>query len=117
MRIIFFVAESSKVTTKPVSFVDEIRQAAENIQNENGFVYEPTSGLYYDRITGYYYNAVGPSSLGSISDIESPKNHGFKNSEKKARRFEHLKFQNSEVSVIRFRRYFPDIVIPMCISM
>lgn len=43
---------------QPVSFVDEIRQAAENIQNENGFVYEPTSGLYYDRITGYYYNAV-----------------------------------------------------------
>lgn len=54
-----FLAEPSKVTEQqPISFVDEIRQAAENIQNENGFVYEPTSGLYYDRVTGYYYNAV-----------------------------------------------------------
>lgn len=53
-------SESSKVTDQPqpISFVDEIRQAAESIQNENGFVYEPTSGLYYDRATGYYYNAV-----------------------------------------------------------
>lgn len=51
---------SSEVTEQqePISFVDEIRQAAENFQNENGFVYEPTSGLYYDRATGYYYNAV-----------------------------------------------------------
>ncbi|KAJ6640906.1 Angiogenic factor with G patch and FHA domains 1 [Pseudolycoriella hygida] len=50
--------ESTKAPVhQPASFVDEIRQAAENIQNENGFVYEPTSGLYYDRITGYYYNA------------------------------------------------------------
>ncbi|XP_037034907.1 angiogenic factor with G patch and FHA domains 1 isoform X2 [Bradysia coprophila] len=54
------LAESAEVTDQqqqPISFVDEIRQAAENIQNENGFVYEPTSGLYYDRATGYYYNA------------------------------------------------------------
>lgn len=56
----FNLAETSKVNEprEPASFIDEIRQAAENIQNENGFVYEPTSGLYYDRITGYYYNAV-----------------------------------------------------------
>ncbi|XP_055379920.1 angiogenic factor with G patch and FHA domains 1 isoform X1 [Condylostylus longicornis] len=40
-----------------VNFIDEIRQVAETTQNENGFVYEPTSGLYYDQKTGYYYNA------------------------------------------------------------
>ncbi|KAG4071752.1 hypothetical protein HA402_011906 [Bradysia odoriphaga] len=53
------LAESTEVTDQqqPISFVDEIRLAAENIQNQNGFVYEPTSGLYYDRATGYYYNA------------------------------------------------------------
>lgn len=47
--------------TRPISpqaFIDEIKQAAENAQNQMGFVYEPTSGLYYDCKTGYYYNAV-----------------------------------------------------------
>ncbi|XP_055916575.1 angiogenic factor with G patch and FHA domains 1 isoform X2 [Eupeodes corollae] len=41
----------------PLSLVDEIREAAEAAQNDTGFVYEPTSGLYYDQRTGYYYNA------------------------------------------------------------
>ncbi|XP_005192062.1 angiogenic factor with G patch and FHA domains 1 isoform X1 [Musca domestica] len=39
------------------SFVDEMRQAAQNAQNINNFIYEPTSGLYYDQKSGYYYNA------------------------------------------------------------
>lgn len=38
-------------------FVNEIKAQAEiNTWNQAGFVYEPTSGLYYDTKTGYYYN-------------------------------------------------------------
>jgi len=44
--------------TDAFSFVDEMRQAAKHAENLNNFVYEPTSGLYYDHKTGYYYNAV-----------------------------------------------------------
>lgn len=54
-------AKPEDTTTRPISpqaFIDEIKQAAENAQNQMGFVYEPTSGLYYDCKTGYYYNAV-----------------------------------------------------------
>lgn len=40
------------------SFIAEIKNAAHQAQNEMGFIYEPTSGLYYDSRTGYYYNAV-----------------------------------------------------------
>lgn len=43
---------------EPKNFLDEIKEAAQNCQNHTDFVYEPTSGLYYDRKTGYYYNAV-----------------------------------------------------------
>ncbi|XP_016953393.1 angiogenic factor with G patch and FHA domains 1 isoform X1 [Drosophila biarmipes] len=43
--------------TDAFSFVDEMRQAAKHAENLNNFVYEPTSGLYYDHKTGYYYNA------------------------------------------------------------
>lgn len=53
--------EETAKETRPISpqaFIDEIKQAAENAQNQMGFVYEPTSGLYYDCKTGYYYNAV-----------------------------------------------------------
>ncbi|XP_037828441.1 angiogenic factor with G patch and FHA domains 1 isoform X3 [Lucilia sericata] len=39
------------------SFVDEMRQAAQQAQNISNFIYEPTSGLYYDQKSGYYYNA------------------------------------------------------------
>ncbi|XP_037945276.1 angiogenic factor with G patch and FHA domains 1-like isoform X2 [Teleopsis dalmanni] len=46
---------SSPNTT--LDFVAEIRKAADEAQHLNGFVYEPTSGLYYDHKTGYYYNA------------------------------------------------------------
>ncbi|XP_044737460.1 angiogenic factor with G patch and FHA domains 1 isoform X2 [Chrysoperla carnea] len=39
------------------SIVDDITEAATNVVQETGFVYEATSGLYYDYKTGYYYNA------------------------------------------------------------
>lgn len=42
----------------PQSFLEDIKEAAQNCQNHTDFVYEPTSGLYYDTKTGYYYNAV-----------------------------------------------------------
>lgn len=40
------------------NFISEIKNAALEAQNHTGFIYEPTSGLYYDSKTGYYYNAV-----------------------------------------------------------
>lgn len=40
------------------SLVDEMREAAAKAENLNNFVFEPTSGLYYDQKSGYYYNAV-----------------------------------------------------------
>lgn len=52
------LAENEEVVSSPLGFIEEIKQAAENAQNQTGFVYEPTSGLYYDCKTGYYYNAV-----------------------------------------------------------
>lgn len=39
-------------------FIADIKNAAHEAQNDTGFIYEPTSGLYYDSRTGYYYNAV-----------------------------------------------------------
>lgn len=45
------------------SFLDEIKEAAQNCSNHTDFVYEPTSGLYYDKKTGYYYNAVSLHQL------------------------------------------------------
>lgn len=38
--------------------VEGIKEAAESACQQTGFVYEPTSGMYYDYSTGYYYNAV-----------------------------------------------------------
>ena len=35
-----------------------VKEAAEDAMKQTGFVYESTSGLYYDYNTGYYYNAV-----------------------------------------------------------
>lgn len=57
-------------TTEPSanSFLAEIKSAAHQAQNETGFIYEPTSGLYYDSRTGYYYNAV------SVDLISTKKN-------------------------------------------
>lgn len=40
------------------NFIADIKNAAQEAQNNMGFIYEPTSGLYYDSRTGYYYNAV-----------------------------------------------------------
>ncbi|KAL5289387.1 AGGF1 family protein [Megaselia abdita] len=41
----------------PATLIDDITKAAEAAQALQGFVYEPSSGLYYDQSTGYYYNA------------------------------------------------------------
>lgn len=52
---------TSNTTSEPSanSFIADIKDAAHQAQNDTGFIYEPTSGLYYDSRTGYYYNAVG----------------------------------------------------------
>ncbi|CAG9839596.1 unnamed protein product [Diabrotica balteata] len=47
--------ETAENTQK--SLVDDIKEAAEIAMQKTGFVYEETSGLYYDYNTGYYYNA------------------------------------------------------------
>lgn len=44
--------------TDAFSFVDEMRKTARHAENLKNFIYEPTSGLYYDPKTSYYYNAV-----------------------------------------------------------
>lgn len=49
------------------NFIADIKNAAHQAQNEMGFIYEPTSGLYYDSRTGYYYNAVGKTQAQSNS--------------------------------------------------
>lgn len=49
--------ERSPERKEQEKFLDDIKSAAEAQSLKNGFVYEPTSGLYYDRATGYYYNA------------------------------------------------------------
>ncbi|XP_065367171.1 angiogenic factor with G patch and FHA domains 1 [Calliphora vicina] len=50
--------EDESISAKDAfSFVDEMRQAAQQAQNISNFIYEPTSGLYYDQKSGYYYNA------------------------------------------------------------
>ncbi|XP_029725647.2 angiogenic factor with G patch and FHA domains 1 isoform X1 [Aedes albopictus] len=40
------------------AFVDDIKKTAEEFNYQNRYIYEPTSGLYYDPETGYYYNAI-----------------------------------------------------------
>lgn len=49
--------ESSPERKEQEKFLDDIKSAAEAQSLKNGFIYEPTSGLYYDTSTGYYYNA------------------------------------------------------------
>ncbi|CAD7078082.1 unnamed protein product [Hermetia illucens] len=49
--------EGAAKEAKAKTFLEEIKEAAESAQNETDFIYEPTSGLYYDQKTGYYYNA------------------------------------------------------------
>lgn len=53
-------------STTETNFLDDIKEAALNCQNHTDFVFEPTSGLYYDTKTGYYYNAVCQHYIDSI---------------------------------------------------
>uniref|UniRef100_A0A1B6DKM8 Angiogenic factor with G patch and FHA domains 1 n=1 Tax=Clastoptera arizonana TaxID=38151 RepID=A0A1B6DKM8_9HEMI len=39
------------------NITEQIKEVAENAMQQTGFVYEATSGMYYDYNTGYYYNA------------------------------------------------------------
>ncbi|XP_067203473.1 angiogenic factor with G patch and FHA domains 1 isoform X3 [Linepithema humile] len=41
---------------KSSSIVDQVKQVAESVLLQTGFVYEQTSGMYYDYNTGYYYD-------------------------------------------------------------
>ncbi|KAL0108439.1 hypothetical protein PUN28_015173 [Cardiocondyla obscurior] len=41
---------------KSLSIVDQVKQVAESAVLQTGFVYEQTSGMYYDYNTGYYYD-------------------------------------------------------------
>lgn len=56
------VAWDSAVQNTGKSIADEVKEVAENALKHTSFVYEPTSGMYYDYSTGYYYNAVGRSN-------------------------------------------------------
>lgn len=41
-----------------LGIVDRVKRVAESALLQTGFVYERTSGMYYDYNTGYYYDAV-----------------------------------------------------------
>lgn len=42
-----------------LDFINDIKEAATNVAYEQaGFIFEPTSGLWYDQKSGYYYNSV-----------------------------------------------------------
>ncbi|XP_011688023.1 PREDICTED: angiogenic factor with G patch and FHA domains 1 isoform X1 [Wasmannia auropunctata] len=43
-------------SVKSPSIVDQVTQVAESALLQTGFVYEQTSGMYYDYNTGYYYD-------------------------------------------------------------
>lgn len=49
---------SEQTENEPKSLTENIKEAAELAMQNMGFVYEETSGMYYDYNTGYYYNAV-----------------------------------------------------------
>ncbi|CAH1164656.1 unnamed protein product [Phaedon cochleariae] len=49
--------ENVETHSEPKTLADDIKQAAELAMQNTGFVYEETSGMYYDYNTGYYYNA------------------------------------------------------------
>ncbi|XP_058124538.1 angiogenic factor with G patch and FHA domains 1 isoform X3 [Anopheles coustani] len=40
------------------AFVDDIKKTAQDVDIKNRYIFEPTSGLYYDPETGYYYNSI-----------------------------------------------------------
>ncbi|XP_011332504.1 angiogenic factor with G patch and FHA domains 1 isoform X2 [Ooceraea biroi] len=44
------------VSVESSSIVDQVKQVAESVLLQTGFVYEETSGMYYDYNTGYYYD-------------------------------------------------------------
>ncbi|XP_070494380.1 angiogenic factor with G patch and FHA domains 1 isoform X2 [Chironomus tepperi] len=51
------VDKSTKREENVADFINEIKsQAMMNAYEQAGFIYEPTSGLYWDSKTGYYYN-------------------------------------------------------------
>jgi hypothetical protein len=49
---------SNKGEEEQQSLAEQVKEAAQNAMQLTGFVYEETSGMYYDYNTGYYYNAV-----------------------------------------------------------
>ncbi|XP_046661952.1 angiogenic factor with G patch and FHA domains 1 isoform X2 [Homalodisca vitripennis] len=49
--------ERKPLPVEPAKLVQDIKEAAETAVQQTGFVYEATSGMYYDYNTGYYYNA------------------------------------------------------------
>ncbi|CAH1098538.1 unnamed protein product [Psylliodes chrysocephalus] len=55
-EIVESATDTTDINTEK-SLVDDIKEAAEIAMQKTGFVYEETSGLYYDYNTGYYYNA------------------------------------------------------------
>jgi len=44
--------------TAGMSIADQVKEIAENVVQETGFVYHESLGLYYDNNTGYYYDPV-----------------------------------------------------------
>lgn len=49
---------TSKEVEETWSLAEQVKEAAQTAMQLTGFVYEETSGMYYDYSTGYYYNAV-----------------------------------------------------------
>lgn len=41
-----------------MSIADQVKEVAESVVEETGFVYHESLGLYYDNQTGYYYDPV-----------------------------------------------------------
>ncbi|PNF28841.1 hypothetical protein B7P43_G04417, partial [Cryptotermes secundus] len=48
---------SNKEEEEKQSLAEQVKEAAQNAMQLTGFVYEETSGMYYDYNTGYYYSA------------------------------------------------------------
>ncbi|CAH1796253.1 unnamed protein product [Owenia fusiformis] len=49
--------EKEQQQTEPMSIADSLKAAAESVVNQSGFVYDDTTGLYYDYNSGYYYDS------------------------------------------------------------
>jgi hypothetical protein len=49
---------SNKGEEEKQSLAEQVKEAAQSAMQLTGFVYEETSGMYYDYNTGYYYSAV-----------------------------------------------------------